>query len=107
LSIVYNVTKKYIIAAYSSKISTNGCAVGGLVGQSGDFIARAMDALFKIKAPHKTRTTPEKLVSVARVLVGKPQTGTRDYGQGGFRAFIRIWQDGLFNYLGCVSESDY
>lgn len=65
-----------------------------------------MDVLFKIKAPHKTGTTPEKPVSVARVLIGKPQTGTRDYGQDGFRTFIRIWQGGPFNYLGCVSESD-
>lgn len=43
-------------------------------------------------------------MSVARVLVGKPQAGTRDYGQGGFRTFILIRQGGTFNYLGCVSE---
>lgn len=51
--------------------------------QSGDFIARVVDVLFKIEAPHerKAGTTPEKPVSVAHVFVGKPQTGTRDYGR--------------------------
>lgn len=43
------------------------------------FIAGVADALFKIEAHHEAGTTPGKAVLVARVLVGKPQTGTRDY----------------------------